>query len=135
MWFILIFIFLSSIFFGAITTFPIVLIALVCTTVVFRESWVLAVAFLAGIFLDLLSVRVLGQTSIFFLIFIFMLFLYEKKFEIQTVPFVFFSSFLGAMAYLLIFGYNHVLEQAAVSSLVAIVLFKSVISISKSSLD
>ncbi len=107
-----------------ITTLPFILILLLCLAVVFKTSWVFVLAFFTGLFLDLSQVGVLGQSSIFFIIFIFLLFLYERKFEIQTLPFVFFAAFLGSLSYLLVFGYDHVFTQALVSGIVAILLFK-----------
>jgi hypothetical protein len=125
MWFILTLILLLAIVFGAITTLPLVLIMLLCLAVVFKRSWIFALAFFTGLFLDIFLVRPLGESSIFFLFFILMLFLYEKKFEIQTMHFVFLSSFFGTLFYLLIFGYNHVFAQALISSLMAVLLFKA----------
>lgn len=121
--FILIIMLLASIGFGAITTLPAPLILLLCYAVVFKRSWVFALAFFTGLFLDIIFVRILGQTSTSFLIFIFIVFLYERKFEIQSKPFVFFAAFLGSIGYLLVFGYNHVLEQSLASSLIAVLLF------------
>lgn len=127
MWIILIFLFLASIVFGALTTLPLVVIVLLCLTVIFKRPWIFALAFFAGLFLDLYFVRVFGESSVFFLIFIFLLFLYERKFEIQTVPFVIFAAFLGSLAYLLIFDNNYAFEQAVVSSIIAVSLFKGLV--------
>jgi hypothetical protein len=124
MFFILILIPLISVALGAIATFPFALISLLSLTILFRRSWVFPLAFSTGLFLDISQVRPLGASSIFFIVFIFMLFLYARKFEIQTMPFVIFSSFLGSLGYLLVFSYNHVFEQALLSSLIAVLLFK-----------
>ena len=124
MWFILVLILFFLSILSAITTIPLVLIMLLCLTIVFKRSMLFALAFFYGLFLDLFLVRPLGQTSLFFLIFLIIVLLYERKFEIKTVPFVFFASFLGSLGYLLIYRYEHVLWQALASALIAALLFK-----------
>lgn len=124
MWIVLILLFLASIVFGALTTLPLALMALLCLTVIFKRPWIFVLAFFTGLFFDLSQVRILGQTSTFLLIFIFLLFLYERKFEIQSAPFVFFAGFLGSLGYLVVFGYNYVFWQALASALIAILIFK-----------
>lgn len=108
---------------GIITSIPIVSLVLLIFYILKRTSSIFFLAFILGISLDVLSVRILGSSSAFFIAFIFIVFLYERKFEIATYPFVFFSSFLGGFLYLWIFGYNHVLEQSLASSLIAVLLF------------
>lgn len=125
MWLFLIFIVVASVIFGAITTLPLALVVILCLSVIFKNNFsVFALAFFMGLYLDIILVRTLGQSSTFFVVFIFLVFLYERKFEIQTAPFVFLSSFFGTLSYLFIFGYNHVLEQAVVSSVIGVLLFR-----------
>lgn len=121
---ILLLLFLFSFLLTAITTLPFVLVVLLLLTILFKKSWIFVLAFFAGLFLDILLMRLLGESSVFFLIFIFIIFLYDRKFEIQSVPFVFLSSFLGVLLYLLIFDNNYVFGQALVSSVVSVLLFK-----------
>lgn len=109
---------------GVVISIPIVLDVIIIFFILKRSYWLFLPAFVSGIFLDVLSVRALGLSSLFFVLFIFIVALYERKFEIATYPFVFLSSFLGGFLYLLIFGYNHIVGQAIMSSLIAIVLFK-----------
>lgn len=123
MWFILIFILFFLSFLEAITTLPLVLIVILCLYIVFKMPMLFTLAFFTGLILDVFLVRTLGQTSLFFLIFLILVLLYERKFEIKTNPFVFAGSFLGALLYLLVFGYNYVFAQAAVSSVIAVLLF------------
>ena len=108
---------------GTATTFPLVLLLLLIFYIVKRDLWIFFAAFIAGIFLDVISVRTLGESSIFFILFLFVIALYEGKFEIQTLPFVAIASFLGSLTYLLLFGYNFVLQQALVSSLLSVLFF------------
>lgn len=108
---------------GTLTTLPIVLLLLLNTGVFVKKAWILAVAFLSGLALDILSLNTLSKTSLFFVIFTFILFMYDRKFEIQTYPFVFVASFLGSFLYLLIFGQNNILIQSFLSSIIGALLF------------
>lgn len=112
---------------GTITSIPIVLDVLLVFYILERKSRLFILALISGIILDVFGVRALGLTSIFLIAFIFIVLLYERKFEIATYPFVFFSSFLGSFMYLLLFGYNYLIQQAIVSSLFAVLLFSVVI--------
>lgn len=123
MWIVLIFILILTTILEAITTIPLVLIALLCLTVIFEKTWIFAVAFFMGLILDLFQLRGLGQTSLYFIIFLIVVLLYEKKFEIKTKPFVFLSTFAGAFFYLLFFGYDYVFIQALVSAVIEVLLF------------
>lgn len=123
MWFILILLLFFATILEAITTIPLVLIVLLCFAVVFEKTWIFAVAFFMGLIMDLFWVRSLGMTSLFFITFIIVILLYEKKFEIKTKPFVFLSTFIGTLFYLMFFDYNYVFAQALVSSAIAVLLF------------
>ncbi len=120
--FFLALIFLIAIFSLFVASWPIVFILLIFLAFD-RKTWIFLLAFFGGMILDLMFFRILGATSLFLSISIFLIFLYEKKFEIYTLPFVFTSSFLGSALYLIIFGYNYVLQQAVVSSLITVLLF------------
>lgn len=109
---------------GTITTVPVTLLTLLILIIVSKQEWIIILAFFAGLWLDLLLIRPLGASSLFFAVFIFIVLLYGRKFEIQTFPFVCIASFLGAILYLWMFGYNYVLAQALVSAILAILLFK-----------
>jgi hypothetical protein len=120
----LIFLLLFSIILeGTITALPLVLICLICMTIVLRDSSIFLLAFLAGILLDAFALRSLGGTSIFLLFMVFLILLYQRKYEINTYPFVLIASFVGSFLYLMIFGYNEALLFAFVSTVVAVLLF------------
>lgn len=108
---------------GTVTTLPLSLIFLLCFLIVRRSRFIFFSAFLAGLVLDLMRVQPLGSTAIFFLTFLYLVLLYNKKYEINSYPFVAASAFLGSWLYLVIFGYTSALMQAIVSSLIAGVLF------------
>jgi len=109
---------------SGITTIPFSVGLLAVITILFKKSWVFFWAFGLGLFLDLILIRPLGYTSLVLTIFVLFVFLYERKFETQTLTFVFFSSFLGSLGYLIIFGYNIVLLQSFVSAAIGVLLFK-----------
>lgn len=117
-------IFLFSLFLeSSVTTLPLVFLTLFCLAVLTRKEWVFVAAFIAGVLLDALSFRVLGQSSLYFILYIFLVFLYERKFEISTKYFVFMASFLGSFGFLIIFSYNNVVLQSLMSSIIGILIF------------
>ncbi|MEK7450935.1 MAG: hypothetical protein AAB662_03310 [Patescibacteria group bacterium] len=105
-----------------VASWPIVLVLLIFLAFE-RKTWIFFLAFFGGIILDLMLFRFLGATSLFLAAFIFLIFLYENKFEIYTLPFVLIVSFVGSALYLVIFGYNYIFQQAIVSSIIAVLLF------------
>lgn len=109
---------------SGITTIPFSVGVLAVSTVLFKKSWVFFLALGLGLFLDLISIRSLGYTSLVLVIFVFLIRLYERKFETQTVAFVFISTFLGSLVYLKIFDGSYLLLQAFINSLFAILFFK-----------
>lgn len=108
---------------GTITTLPLVVVALVCLTIVRPDRYVFVAAFLAGIVLDVFALRQTGGTSIFLLTFVFLMLLYQKKYEIYSYPFVIVATGAGSAVFLSIFGYGNVLLQSGVSVIAAFLLF------------
>ncbi len=118
--FLLIFI---SVLLQTITTLPMALIGLLMSYIFYKESWIFFAAFFSGIFLDVITVRTLGESSLFFILFLFLIDLYEKKFEVQTLSFVCLASFLGSLVYLLLFGQSAAFQQAIVTTFLSILFF------------
>ena len=116
-----------TIILGTLTTIPIIVAVILCFTVVFKNPWVFLAGILGGLFIDLFYLRILGSTSLFLVIFTFMVFLYQRRFEIQTLPFVFLACFVGSLLYLLIFDNNKILMQALINACIGVLLFKFVI--------
>ena len=108
---------------GTVTTLPLVLLCLLVWSILRQDIHVFVAAFFAGLALDIFAVRLLGSTSLFFLIFIFLILLYQKKYEINSYPFMLVSSFFGSVGFLVLFGYAHVFEQALLSSMIAVGIF------------
>lgn len=88
-----------------------------------KQFWTLLIGFILGIFLDIISLRQVGETSLFFTLFLFIIVVYERKFEINTIPFIFVFSFLGNLVYLFIFNYENIIWQAIISSLSTVLIF------------
>ena len=120
--------FLVSLTFSGITTIPLSIPLLIVCSVIFRRPSIFFIAFALGLLLDLFLLRPLGQTGLFFIFAILTVFLYERKFETQTLTFVFISSFLGSLIYLIVFGYDGVLIQSFVNAIIGVLLFKFLIS-------
>ncbi len=115
---------LVVLFFSGITTIPFSIGLLAVSTVIFKKSWVFFLALGLGLFLDLIAIRPLGYTSLILTIFVFLIRLYERKFETKTIIFAFISTFLGSLIYLLIFNYQQIFLQSLINSLFAILFFK-----------
>jgi len=109
---------------SGITTVPFSVGLLVVSSVVFRKSWVFFLAFGLGLFLDLIAIRPLGYTSLVLTIFVFLIRLYERKFETQTTAFVFILSFLGSLIYLKVFDYQQIFLQSLINSLLTVLFFQ-----------
>lgn len=123
MFFLLALLIISVFLEGTITALPLVFLCLLCLTIVMRDQRIFFIAFFSGIILDAFSLRFIGETSIFFLLATFLIFLYQRKYEINTYPFVLIASFLGSFLFLVIFGYEAAFIQALTSSFIALLLF------------
>ncbi|MEK7160318.1 MAG: hypothetical protein AAB702_02455 [Patescibacteria group bacterium] len=108
-----------------LTTIPLVLISLVCLIVIYRQDILFLFGFVFGLFLDLILFKTVGMSSLFFVIFLFLILLYQRKFEIKTANFVLISSFFGSLLYLLLFSNgNLIIIQAIVSAIIGLLIFK-----------
>jgi rod shape-determining protein MreD len=121
---VIIFLVLALIAQVSITTFPFMLLILLCLMVVYQEDWIFLLAFIFGLLFDLVLFKPLGMSSVFYLSILFLILLYQRKFEIATGYFVAIASFLSSMIYLLVFGYNNVLLQSILASVFSIIVFK-----------
>ena len=108
---------------GAVTSLPLILIFLLCAMIIKKNLALFPIAFFAGILLDILQVRTVGSTSIYFLICLFLVLLYQKKYEINSYPFVAAAGFLGSAGFLLLFGSGNILIQSIFSVCFAVLLY------------
>ena len=104
---------------GTVTTIPLVFIFMLCLTVIKKAEWLFPLALFSGIILDILTVRTIGLTSAILIISIFLILLYERKYEIDTIPFVFFASFLGSFIFMQLVGHPSIIEPF-ISSVLAV---------------
>lgn len=105
---------------------PFTLLLLIVMTIMYQNEWMFLLAVLLGFFLDGLLFRPLGGTSLFFLLVVLFVFLYERKFELRTVQFVILMSFLGSFVYFLLFGHVILWLQIVLSILFGSVCFFAV---------
>lgn len=105
---LLLLLFLETSFFS----FPLVLGGILLLSVLYKEYWIFLVAFVMGILLDVLMFQVAGGSSLFFTVLLGVLFLYERKYEIQSMPFVTIFTFLASLIYGFIFHEQHVFLEA-----------------------
>ena len=109
---------------SSVTTIPLVFLSLVSLMVIKKENWIFLYGFLFGALLDLFSFRILGISSAFFVTFLFLILLYQRKFEIATNYFVLGACFIGSFSFLLLLGFNNlIIVESLVSALIGLLLF------------
>lgn len=118
---------LSVVFEGTFFALPLVLPVLIVLQIMYRTGAVIIAAFLAGLFLDTFLFRQLGESSLFFLSFLTILALYERKFEVRTYPFLVVSIVLGTALYLIVFGSAAFLVQIFSALIFSLILFSTFI--------
>lgn len=106
-----------------VSSVPLVLLSILLFAILYKESWIFPAAFLMGILLDILLFQTVGIRSIFFVVILGAVFLYQRKFEIQSLPFVGIATFLIAALYGSIFGLGYPVLIAVVSSIFAGIIF------------
>ncbi|MCL4353028.1 hypothetical protein M1615_00985 [Patescibacteria group bacterium] len=108
-----------------ITTLPLVIVFLLLAYIFYRDSSVLVLAFVLGILLNVYGA--IGETSMFLLLFVFVLSSYERKFGIDTYPFVLFASLIGSFLFLAIAGYtDYIFIESVIASALTIFIFRVV---------
>jgi len=117
--FLLLAIFLES----TLIQLPLTLIVLLLFLIRLGRSWILIFALFAGILLDTLFLRPVGQSSIFFVLFLFLVLLYEQKYELRTAIFTCLMACIGAGLYLILFGSTLFFLQIAASVFLGVALF------------
>ncbi len=108
---------------AAFISIPLYLAILIPAVVIYKKSWVFILATISGFFLDTLTFKLIGITSIILIMFLFLIMLYQKKFEIVNLPFVACITFISSFIYLLIFRYHYIFFASVVNSAVAVIFF------------
>lgn len=99
--------------------FPFVLLILFFAYLFLKSGWIFFAGVLCGIVLDIMTLQSIGGRSLFFLLFLFLITLYENKYEVKTVPFIIAATFLGSSVYSLILGFGLDVRQAIMIGLFA----------------
>lgn len=121
----------SSVILQLLSTIPFIIGVLVLWYILERNESIFVIAIVAGLVVDALFINRLGTSSLVFGAILTLAHLYERKFEIVTKEFVFLWTFLGSILYLLVLGSSYVLQQAVISALFAILMFKGIMYFSK----
>jgi cell shape-determining protein MreD len=82
-----------------------------------RNSDGFIVAFLAGLLLDVFLLRPLGESSVYFLIVLFLIFMYEKKYEVNSLLFMTLATGVTSCIYFVIFPVPGSLSQVITATL------------------
>ncbi len=109
---ILISLFISVLLESTLITLPLTLITVIFAAVTLRKNEVFILAFFSGLMLDILTLKSVGISSLFFTLVVFLIFLYQRKFEIGTFYFFATSTFLGSLLYLIATNVNMSLPQS-----------------------
>lgn len=108
---------------GSVVSMPLLLGWLICIALRGQEHRTLFLALVTGVVLDIVTFRMIGISSMFFIVYLFLILLYHRKFEIRSVPFVFIATCIGSLAYLMLFGRSDVVFQSFGNGLFASGLF------------
>ena len=132
MWIFVILIFILTMLQGSVTTLPLVILFFLNAAVVAKKTWIFPISFLTGLVLDILLLNPMGTTSLFLVIFLFIILLYDKKFDIQTFPFVFLASFIGSLTYFIaILHIPNIFTQAIISAVISTLSFWILVQFNK----
>ncbi|MBP6882020.1 MAG: hypothetical protein KBC15_00510 [Candidatus Levybacteria bacterium] len=107
----------------SVSSLPLVLLFLIIVTVWRKSAHMLLLAFFSGLILDVLLVRNIGTTSIFFLVMIAGMILYQKKYELRSPFFVIPFSMVASMLYVVLFPVPQAFLHVVFSTLLAAILF------------
>lgn len=111
---------------GTVTTLPLVLVSLILLTIELKNNDMFLYAFLAGIVLDIFLVRPVGTSSVFFLITLLMIFLYDRKYELRSHFFVAVITMFMTVLYSIFFPAPHPLFMTLTTTLLSLFLYSLV---------
>lgn len=83
---------------------PLLVSGIIFFAVLFQEYGIFLLTFCFGVLLDVFSFAPLGASSLFFTVMLFLLFLYGRKYEVASMPFVVVFSFLANVLYGMLFS-------------------------------
>lgn len=120
--FLLLFI-ISTLLEGIITPIPLIWVLLLILAITPQRGLVFFLAFFLGIILDVLSTQPIGKSSALFTGFLFLVFLYERKYETNSLQFVAVASFIGGLLYMTSVGADNGIVGALLATIYASVIF------------
>jgi len=121
---LIIFVLIFSLFLE--TTFinlPFVLIIIFLFAVTYKGEWIFPFAVIGGVFLDILSFKTVGLSSLFFMLMLGVVFLYQRKYEIQSPQFIVIFSFVSVFVYQIIFKNQYIFWGAFLTSILSVAIF------------
>lgn len=109
---------------STLVSLPLTLLILVFASIVIRKNDIFPLAFLSGLFLDILRLGTVGMSSAYFVAMVMIVFLYQKKFEITSLNFIGVTSAVGTLGYLLATGTSYLFFQVLISTLIILASFR-----------
>lgn len=110
---------------GNISTIPVVISVLLLMYILYKSAWIFFAAFISGIIIDSATLSQMGVTSMYLVLFVFSIYLYERKFEIQTRQFTILSSFVGGSIYSIVTSGDAFLLHGLWCSIITLALFET----------
>lgn len=117
---------LLTIFFSGLSTVPLSVGLIILCAVLFKRSLVFFLAFGLGLYLDLAFVSTPGQTSLVLSTIVFLIKLYERKFEIRTANFVFMATTISSIFYLWTLNPQMIFLRSLGCAVFTVIIFKIV---------
>jgi hypothetical protein len=113
---------------SSLVTLSLVLGVLIMLTALTQKPSVFWISFLAGVILDIVMFHPVGASSFFFVLALGLVFLYKRKFEIQSPFFVGISVFIFSLLYGALFVHRYsffsaVLTALGISAMYVIIIF------------
>lgn len=105
------------------TTIPLVYIFFMAYYIRKKSINLFIFGLFAGALLDIMNVREYGLTSMVYAFVFFLSLLYERKYEMNTVPFMFLSSFFGSIVLLSIYGASNIVLQSIAAGVIGVIFF------------
>ena len=124
---ILVAIFLQSSFISVPIILPIILTYFIFS----KNTKAFFIAFISGILIDIFLLNPIGISSLYFSLALFLVFLYSRKFEIETLPFIGIFTFISSSIYIFIFSNNFLFLKTIICTILSILIYYSYLKIKK----
>lgn len=109
-----------------VLSFPFTLMVLLTYFIARKTPAAFIVACVAGVCIDILQVQHVGATSIFYVMMLFLVFLYNRKYEIQSPFFIILSVFIATLLFSLSFTGKFLLVHALLNACLGGIVYKVV---------